>query len=85
MKIVDKYVYPKSSRASSCRDLGITRSKAKSKNYPSVTTVLGNTQPKRKTRKSRPMASNVLDFEEEANRVMHARRCHKRDSDAQVS
>ena len=47
MKIVDKYVYPKSSRASiaGLRHYTVTGEEQK---LPSVTTVLGQTQPKEK-------------------------------------
>ena len=47
MKIVDKYVYPKSSRASIAGLRHYTLDGAEEK-LPSVTTVLGNTQPKEK-------------------------------------
>ena len=47
MKIVDKYVYPKSSRAS-IAGLRHYTVEGEEQKLPSVTTVLGNTQPKEK-------------------------------------
>jgi hypothetical protein len=62
MKIVDKYVYPKSSRANIAGLRHYTLDGTEEK-LPSVTTVLGNTQPKEKQESHSTDGDNVLDFE----------------------